>query len=138
MPALVALLEELDRFYGVTEFDTAEVRAERIRAALFGTPPVVHALVARDGAELVGIAAYSFHWPAKDLRTSVFIKDLFVTARHRGGGVGEQLIRAVRAIAAERGCARVDWTVDPWNEEARRFYERLGARHDGRRFYRWD
>jgi GNAT superfamily N-acetyltransferase len=145
VPALVGLLEELDRFYGVTEFEPAHVRAERVRMALFGTPPAAHALVARDGGDgkdhggdIVGIAAYAFHWPAKDLRTSVFLKDLFVVAGHRDSGVGEQLLRAVRAIAAERGCDRVDWTVDPWNDAARRFYERLGARPDGRAFYRWE
>ena len=138
VPALAGLLEQLDRFYGVTEFEPGPVRAERVRAALFGTPPAAHALVARDGDDLVGIAAYAFHWPAKDLRTSVFLKDLFVVEGHRDSGVGERLLRAVRAIAAERGCDRVDWTVDPWNDAARRFYERLGARRDGRAFYRWE
>jgi GNAT superfamily N-acetyltransferase len=138
VPALVDLLEQLDRFYGVTEFEPAGLRAKRVRDVLFGTPPAAHALVARDGGALVGIATYSFHWPAKGLRTSVFMKDLFVAESHRGAGVGEQLVRALRAAAAERGCGRVEWTVDSWNDGARRFYERLGARRDGRRFYRWD
>lgn len=138
VPALVGLLEQLDRFYGVTEFEPAVVRAARVRDVLFGTPPAAHALVARDGGTLVGVATYSFHWPARDLRTSVFMKDLFVAESHRGAGIGEQLLRALREIAAEHGCGRVEWTVDAWNEGARRFYDRLGARRDGRGFYRWE
>jgi GNAT superfamily N-acetyltransferase len=136
VPALVELLEALDRFYGVTEFEPAGVRAARIRDALFGTPPAAHALVAREGEAVVGIATYSWHWPAAGLRASVFMKDLFVAEGHRGAGVGERLLHALRTIAAERGCGRVEWTADAWNEGAQRFYDRLGARRDGRQFYR--
>jgi GNAT superfamily N-acetyltransferase len=136
VPALVDLLEALDRFYGVTEFEPAGVRATRVRDALFGTPPAAHALVAREGGALVGIATYSWHWPASDLRTSLFMKDLFVAEGHRGAGVGERLMQALRTLAAERGCGRVEWTADAWNEGAQRFYDRLGARRDGRQFYR--
>jgi GNAT superfamily N-acetyltransferase len=137
VPALVGLLEELDRFYGVTEFPPAAVRARRVRDALFGDPPAVFALVARQGAALTGIATYSYHWPASDLRTSIFLKDLYVAERYRGDGIGERLLRELRAIARERGCPRVEWTADRWNEGAQRFYDRLGARRDGRQFYRW-
>lgn len=137
IPALVGLLEELDRFYGVTEFPPADVRTARVRDALFGRPPAVAALVARQDGALVAVATYSFHWPASDLRTSIFMKDLYVAEGHRGAGIGERLLLELRAIAAERGCSRVEWTTDPWNEGAQRFYDRLGARRDGRQFYRW-
>ncbi|MGH3758517.1 N-acetyltransferase family protein [Actinophytocola sp.] len=136
--ALVALLEELDHFYGVTEFEPFPARAARIADVLFGTPPAAHALVARVGGIPVGIATYTYHWPAKDLRTSIFLKDLFVTAGHRGAGIGERLLHGLRELAAERGCSRVEWTADRWNEDALRFYDRLGAKRDGRQFYRWD
>jgi GNAT superfamily N-acetyltransferase len=96
----------------------------------------VPALVAREGEAVVGIATYSWHWPAAGLRASVFMKDLFVAEGHRGAGVGERLLHALRTIAAERGCGRVEWTADAWNEGAQRFYDRLGARRDGRQFYR--
>jgi GNAT superfamily N-acetyltransferase len=137
LPALVGLLEELDRFYGVTEFPSADIRAARVRDALFGDPPAVFALVARWDSTLVGIATYSYHWPASDLRSSIFMKDLYVVERHRGDGIGARLLHELRAVAAGRGCSRVEWTADPWNEGAQRFYDRLGARRDGRQFYRW-
>ncbi|MGH3878907.1 MAG: GNAT family N-acetyltransferase [Actinophytocola sp.] len=131
VPALVGLMEDMMRHYGRTEFEPAAVRAQQIRAALFGTPPTAHALVARDGAELVGIATYSFQWPSDDLRPAVSMKDLYVAGPHRGRGVGEKLVRALRAIAAERGSGRLEWMVNTWNDGARRFYDRLGARpHD--------
>jgi GNAT superfamily N-acetyltransferase len=137
IPALAGLLEELDRFYGVTEFPHADVRAARIRDALFGEPPAVAALVARHGTKLVGIATYSYHWPTTDLRSSIYMKDLYVAEAHRGDGVGERLLRELRAIAAARGCSRVEWTADSWNAGAQRFYDRLGAHGKERPFYRW-
>lgn len=137
IPALVGLLEELDRFYGVTEFPPEDVRAERVRDALFGNPPAVAALVAKHDNVLVGVATYAYHWPASDLRTSIFLKDLYVVERHRKNGIGERLLNELRVIARERGCSRIEWTADRWNEGAQRFYDRLGARRDGRQFYRW-
>jgi GNAT superfamily N-acetyltransferase len=76
---------------------TASLRADRIRAALFGNPPAAHALVARHGGTLAGIATYAYHWPAAGLRTSIFMKDLYVAEGHRGAGVGERLLRTLRA-----------------------------------------
>jgi GNAT superfamily N-acetyltransferase len=138
IPALVGLLEDLDRFYGVTDFPPADVRAALVREALFGSPPAAAALVARRGDKLVAVATYSFHWPTTGLRSSLFLKDLFVAERYRGDGVGEELMRELRAIATARGCSRVEWTADSWNDGALRFYERLGARAKDRPFYRWD
>jgi RimJ/RimL family protein N-acetyltransferase len=37
---------------------------------------------------------------------------------------------AVAAIARERGCRRLSWSVLDWNRPALDFYERLGARED--------
>jgi RimJ/RimL family protein N-acetyltransferase len=38
------------------------------------------------------------------------------------------LLTHLAAIAVERGCGRMEWTVLDWNEAALRFYERMGAR----------
>jgi len=47
-----------------------------------------------------------------------------------GDGVATALFRALAAEAAARGCARMDWAVLDWNEPAKGFYRRLGARHN--------
>ena len=36
-------------------------------------------------------------------------------------------LRELGAIAVERGCGRFEWSVLDWNENAIRFYEKMGA-----------
>ena len=63
-------MEEMDRFYGVTEFEPAKVRSAQVKARLFCDPPAAHVLLARDGDRIVGLASYSFLWPAVGLTQS--------------------------------------------------------------------
>jgi RimJ/RimL family protein N-acetyltransferase len=37
------------------------------------------------------------------------------------------LLRALAALALERGCGRFEWTVLDWNTPSIRFYESMGA-----------
>lgn len=118
VPAIVELLEELGRFYGATEFEPVDERRAQVAAALFGPIPAGYALLARDGAGVVGMAAYSLHWPASGVTHSMFLKELYVRASHRRAGVGRLLMRELFEVAAARGCVRVDWTADRDGEEA--------------------
>ena len=80
--AMAALLEEMDRFYGPTETDSLDRRARQIREAVFSDPPPAQVLLAWDERRLVGIAAYSFLWPAVGLTRSLFLKELYVARDH--------------------------------------------------------
>ena len=61
MRELVGLLAERDRFYGISR---ADPEPAVIEDALFGPVPAGRALVALYDGEVVGLAAYSFLWPA--------------------------------------------------------------------------
>lgn len=127
VPAIAELAAEMDRFYGATEFDPPDVRKDRIGAALFGDVPSAYALLAWDDGRLVGFASYSFLWPAVGLTGSMYLKELYVCAAARRGGVGAMLMRGMFAIAVEQRCSRVEWTTDHDNEGARAFYEAMGV-----------
>ena len=47
---------------------------------------------------------------------------------HRGGGIGRVLLERLAQVAIDRGCGRLEWAVLDWNQDAIRFYERLGAK----------
>jgi GNAT superfamily N-acetyltransferase len=126
VPAIAALLEEMDRFYGVMEFEPAPERERQIRSLLLGERPAGCVLLAHEGERLVGLASYSFLWPAAGLTQSLFLKELYVTEAERSRGVGRRLMERVFAIAAETGCSRVEWMTERSNVEAQAFYERLG------------
>lgn len=136
---LADLMEELDRFYGVTEIGPRIERESQIRRVLFGVRPAAYTLLARDGEELVGMAAYSFLWPAAGVTTSLFLKELYVRQNRQRHGVGRRLIEVLCEVAAAQGCSRVEWQTEVDNAAAQAFYKALGAPVlSGKVFYRLD
>jgi GNAT superfamily N-acetyltransferase len=126
--AVAALLAELGRFYGDAPGGTPDGRAAAVRDVLFGAPPLAHALLARDGPDLAGLAAYSFLWPAAGLTASLYLKELYVAETYRRAGTGRLLMGGLAEVAKRRGLSRVEWTTDASNTGAQAFYEALGAR----------
>jgi ribosomal protein S18 acetylase RimI-like enzyme len=135
--AMAALLEEMDRFYETPTVGPRSDRVRRISEALFASPPAAYAMLARDGAVLAGVAAYSFLWPAVGLTRSLYLKDLYVADAYRRRGVGRLLMQALAEEAGKHKCSRVEWTTDVDNVGAQAFYRDLGApEHTSKIFYR--
>ena len=65
-------------------------------------------------------AAHVYHRPFG------WIGDLCVRSGHRGQGVGRKLYEAMKEKAKEMGLARIELMVWAFNEDAKRFYEKLG------------
>jgi GNAT superfamily N-acetyltransferase len=126
--AIAVLLEEMDRFYGATEIEPLEHRIGQIDRAIFGSPPAAHVLLAWDDTRPVGLATYSFLWPAIGLTRSLYLKELYVAQESRRKGVGKLLMQSIIEVAANYECSRVEWTTDNDNVDAQRFYEVLGLR----------
>lgn len=134
---LAELAADMSRFYGVTEVEPLEVRLRQIRESLFGDPRSAYALLAWDGGRLVGLASYSFLWPAVGLTRSIYLKDLYVAEPARHLGVGLLLMQNVFDLAVQHDCTRVEWTTDLDNPAAQRFYAQLGVPvHESKLFYR--
>jgi GNAT superfamily N-acetyltransferase len=112
------------------EPDAVEATAEGLRAHLFADAPRVFAHVAEQDGQVVGIAVWFLNFSTWTGRHGIYLEDLFVEPDARGAGVARALVRALAAEAAARGCARMDWAVLDWNEPAKTFYRRLGARHN--------
>ncbi|GAB2948268.1 hypothetical protein GCM10027280_41250 [Micromonospora polyrhachis] len=139
IPAIAALLEEMDRYYGVSKFAPIEDRQAEIKDHVFGSIPAINLLLAKDNNKTIGLASYSFLWPAVRLTRSLYLKELYVSKLHRRRGIGRLLMSSVAAIATETGCSRVEWTTDQDNEAAQRFYSHLEASHLSTKiFYRSD
>jgi ribosomal protein S18 acetylase RimI-like enzyme len=45
----------------------------------------------------------------------------------RGLGIGKALLKRVAAVAVEKGCARLKWSVLDWNTPAIDFYRAMGG-----------
>lgn len=124
--AIAELLREMDEHYDDKPIESVEVKTAQVKAVLFTNRPLAYALLARDGSQLIGMAAYSFLWPARQRTKSLYLKELYVSTYYRRQGIGKLLMKRLFEVAIDRGCTRVEWTTDEDNEEARRFYKDQG------------
>jgi GNAT superfamily N-acetyltransferase len=111
---------------------------EQIRRALFSDRPAATVLLAREGDSVLGLASYTFLWPAAGAETSLYLKELYVRRDARRGGAARALMAELRNVAAESGCSRIEWTADADNSSALAFYKALGVEpKDGKVCYRF-
>lgn len=124
--------EVLPLFAGYQLFYTGEAQDdEKNRAFLsrFVAGEAGRLLVARDdeSGEALGFANLYWTFSSTVAEEHVLLNDLFVSERARGKGVGRGLIEAARAVAAERGSAKLSWQTAQDNDVAQRLYDQTGA-----------
>jgi GNAT superfamily N-acetyltransferase len=125
LPAVLPLIVDYQRFYGVEQPDDAR-NAQFF--ARFVAPSDAGALLgAFDDGGLTGYACLYWTYSSVSATDVVQLNDLYVVPGRRGGGVGEALIAATVAVARERGAARVRWWTEIDNRRAQRLYDRTGA-----------
>jgi len=98
-----------------------------LRDALFCDTPAAEVLIAEVDGKPAGFALFFHNFSTFLARRGLYLEDLYVRTTDRRLGVGRALLTRLAALAVERGCGRMEWSVLNWNESARRFYESLGA-----------
>jgi GNAT superfamily N-acetyltransferase len=130
--AIVELIRELADFERLTHL--LQVTPEKLRPHLFGEKPAAECLVAervdepgQRGAPVIGFALFFTNFSTFLAQPGLYLEDLYVKPAQRGQGVGEALLTRLARLAAERNYGRFEWSVLDWNEDAIRFYQRMGA-----------
>lgn len=123
--AILALERELADFERLE--GPSEEEGRRLLSWIFDEERF-HALVAEQDGKIAGIAIYFFFPTSFRARPGLYLEDIVVARRARGGGVGRALMAELARIAERRDCGRMEWAVLDWNERALDFYRRLGAR----------
>lgn len=124
--ALAVLMKDLDRFYGATHVEPPEQWVRQIVENIFAEPTAAYILLAWEEKQLVGMAAYSYLWPAAGVTRSLYLKELYVAEKFRRKGIGGLLMRQLCQVAVEYKCSRLEWTADQGNALAEAFYGQLG------------
>ena len=88
----------------------------------------MHALIAEDAGELVGLVHYLFHRSTISIAPTCYLQDLFTVNSQRGKGVGRALINAVYEQAKLAGSGRVYWLTHETNSTAIRLYDQVADR----------
>ena len=101
---------------------------ETVAASIFGEGSVTRAVICETvEGEPAGFAVWFKSYSTWLAKNGLYLEDLYVTPKHRGGGVGKKLLRHLARVAVEEGCARFEWSVLDWNEPAIRVYDAIGA-----------
>ncbi|MEQ1954006.1 GNAT family N-acetyltransferase [Mesorhizobium sp. CN2-181] len=127
------LLRSLADFEGVSDdltFTLADIERALSESGQF------HALVAECQGQVAGCVTYTWDFAIWSGGTILRVDDLIVDEKYRGVGVGTALMRALAERALERG-AKMRWEVEPSNENALKFYARLGVTLRNKIVARW-
>lgn len=109
--------------------DAVKASVEMLTEMLFGHDPKVFAHIAEVDGRPVGLAVWFLNFSTWTGRHGLYLEDLFVDPAARRAGVARALFAALAAEAKARDCARIDWAVLDWNEDAKHFYRTLGGYH---------
>jgi len=107
--------------------DRCVATREKLRATLFGEERGPEVLFARVDEVPAGFALFFHNYSTFLGQRGVYLEDLLVVPEWRGQGLGRQLLSRLAAIAQERDCGRLEWSVLDWNAPAIGFYRKLGA-----------
>lgn len=120
---LIRDLAEYERLADEVRFDPAVLGAK-----LFGPRPYAEVAIGEIDGVAQGFALFFHNFSTFEGRPGIYLEDLFVRPGARGSGLGKALLAHLAALAVDRDCARLEWSVLDWNEPAIGFYRKLGAR----------
>ncbi|MEV4901321.1 GNAT family N-acetyltransferase [Citricoccus sp. NPDC055426] len=131
VPHILRLIHDLAVYE--REPDAVKNTPEALTWHLFGEHPAVFCHVVEEGggeggeATVVGLALWFLNYSTWEGTHGIWLEDLYVDPAARGRGHGKALLLHLASLAAERGYARMEWTVLDWNEPSIGFYRALGA-----------
>ena len=125
VPLVLAFVRELAQYEHLEH--QAVATEDGMRKALFGPRPYAEVVFACLDAQPVGFALFFHNFSTFMGLPGIYLEDLFVRPSVRGRGLGRTLLKWLAALAVERGCGRLEWSVLDWNAPSIGFYRSLGA-----------
>ncbi|WP_448617793.1 N-acetyltransferase family protein [Geodermatophilus sp. URMC 65] len=125
VPVVVGLVRELAEYEKAPH--EARMTEDQLSAALFGDAPQLFGHVAVAGGQVVGTALWFLTFSTWRGTHGIHLEDLYVQPRHRGSGLGRELLRTLADLCVQRGYDRLEWSVLDWNTPSIEFYESAGA-----------
>jgi GNAT superfamily N-acetyltransferase len=127
VPEIHAMVRELAEYEKA--LPEAKATPQQLHDALFGPHPAAFAHIAEDeGGAVVGFALWFRNFSTWTGTHGIYLEDLYVRPASRGSGHGKALLTELARVCAERGYARLEWSVLDWNAPSIAFYRSLGAR----------
>jgi GNAT superfamily N-acetyltransferase len=123
------LWDGYNSFYGrAGETALPEPITETTWARFLDPGEPVHAVVAEQEGQLLGLAHFIFHRSTISVAPVCYLQDLFTVEAARGKGVGRALIEDVYRRANGAGSVRVYWQTHETNAVAMQLYDKVAER----------
>ena len=97
-----------------------------IHTALLGAEPAVHALLAEQGGNAIGVAIFFLTYSTWRGSNGVYLQDIYLRPGNREAGAGRMLLSKLAAWAAAQGADHLRLSVDADNVAAQSFYRHIG------------
>lgn len=107
--------------------DKVVATEELLTQTLFGERRVAEVILGFEQEEPAAFALFFHNYSTFLGRPGIYLEDLFVKPEYRRKGYGKIMLARLAAIAVERNCGRLEWSVLDWNTPAIDFYKSLGA-----------
>lgn len=120
---LIRALADYEKLADAVRFDEATLGDK-----LFGARPYAEVVIGEIDGTAQGFALFFHNFSTFEGKPGIYLEDLFVRPDARGSGLGKALLQHLAALAVERDCARLEWSVLDWNTPSIGFYQALGAR----------
>jgi GNAT superfamily N-acetyltransferase len=125
-PQWKILWDGYNAFYGRKDATALPEEATRMTwSRFFDAYEPVHALVAEQSGQLLGLVHFIFHRSTISIAPTCYLQDLFTLESARGKGVGRALIEQVCKLAKDAGSGRVYWLTHESNETAMKLYDKV-------------
>lgn len=125
VPLLLEFIRQLAEFEKLSHEVVTDEKT--LRASLFSKRQVAEVVLAYRDEEAAGFALFCHNFSTFLGKPGILLEDLYVVPAQRSHGIGGILLSFLARLATERGCGRLELSVLLWNEDAIRFYDRLGA-----------
>lgn len=126
---ILGLMEE---FYAGEGYPFDRALALDALLSLLQDPAKGRAFLLREKGSVAGYAVLTLGWSLEYLGRDAFVDELFVTASHRGRGLGSRALDAMEQACRELGVRALHLEVERGNPTARSLYEKRGFRDNDR------
>jgi GNAT superfamily N-acetyltransferase len=123
VPMILQMTKEL------ADFEKTEVLAteKNLHEVLFYDPKGPEALIAEEDHIPIGYLIFYQTYSASLGKRGIFIEDVYIKEPYRKKGYGTLFFKEVAKIAKARKSDKLYWSVFNWNENAIRFYQKIGG-----------
>lgn len=124
--AVQSLIVDLAESIG--ELNRVKSTVEDFHRALSGAEPEIHALLADQNQNPVGLAVFFLNFSTWRGKSGVYLQDIYVHPDLRNTGTGKQLLVRVAAWAIDKGADHLRLSVNGDNSSAQAFYKSCGMK----------